>query len=208
MSEHIKKIQLENGLKPNGIVGKKEALIIGDKLSLHNKELINFLGQIEAMTNFQAKREITNFSKLKMRRDFSHLFDERQINMYVNKPIAIGNRVYANKFGNYGEESGDGYNFRANGFLKMKGRTLHQEFSNYIGEDCVSNPDLIIEKYLFENAKFIFDKYKLWGLMRRVDVDGMTQLTKEINKCFQKENNFSANLYERIATTLKYDKIL
>ena len=208
MNEHIKKFQLENNLKVNGVVNKETALKIGKKLSLGRKELIHFLGQIDAITSFEAKREATNFSKLKLKKEYSDLFDDRMIKMYLDKPQNIANRCYANKYGNGDEASGDGYAFRANGFFKLKGRWFHKEFSNFVGDDCLTNPNLIIDKYLFENAKFIFDKYKLWNLMREVTIENITDLSKRINKELNIESRELKRIDPRIEKTLMYDKMI
>jgi len=208
MSEHIKRFQEINNLRVNGIVNRETALFIGEKLSLDKKVLINFLGQIDAITNFQAKREITNFSKKKLKKEYSELFDDRRINIYVNKPQNIANRVYANTLGNGDELSGDGYNFRGNGFFGFKGRDYHKEFSNFIGEDCVSNPNLIIEKYLFEDAKFFFDRYKLWDCMRSITIDNISDLTSKINKALEINSRDKKKVEIRIEKTLIYEKTL
>ncbi len=208
MSEHIKRFQLENNLKVNGVVNKETALKIKEKLSLGRKELIHFLGQIDAITNFEAKRETTNFSKLKLNKEHSELFDDRMIKMYLNKPQNIANRCYANKYGNGDEASGDGYTFRGNGFFKLKGRLFHKEFSNFVGDDCISNPNLIIDKYLFENAKFVFDKYKLWGLMREVTIENIIELSQSINKELNIESRELKRIDPRIEKTLMYDKMI
>ena len=208
MNEHIKNFQLENNLKVNGVVNKETALKIGEKLSLGRKELIHFLGQIDAITNFEAKRESVNFSKNRLQLDFIELFDERRIKMYLGKPQAIANRCYANRFGNGDEASGDGYHFRGNGFFKLKGRLFHKEFSNFVGDDCLTNPNLIIDKYLFENAKFVFDKYKLWGLMREVTIENITALSQKINKELNIESRELKRIDPRIEKTLMYDKMI
>lgn len=208
MSEHIKKIQEINNLKVNGIVNKETALFLGEKLSLDKKVLINFLGQIDAITSFQAKRECTNFSKIKLRKEYSHLFDERRIGIYFNKPQNIANRAYANLLGNGDEISGDGYHFRGNGFFGFKGRDYHQEFSNFIGDDCVSNPNLIIDKYLFEDAKFFFDRNKLWEGMREITIDNIVLLTNKINKALEINSRDKKRVEPRIEKTLIYEKTL
>jgi putative chitinase len=208
MSEHIKKLQERNNLKVNGIVNRETALFLGEKLSLDKKVLINFLGQIDAITSFQAKRETTNFSKVKLRKELPHLFDERRISIYFNKPQNIANRAYANLLGNGDEMSGDGYHFRGNGFFGFKGRDYHQEFSNFIGEDCVANPNLIIEKYLFDDAKFFFDKYKLWDSMREITIDNIVELTKKVNKALEITNREKKRVEPRIEKTLIYEKTI
>ena len=208
MNDHIKRFQYKNGLTVNGIMNKETALKIGEKLSLGRKELINFLGQIDAITSFEAKRENTNFSKIKLKKEYSDLFDDRRIRMYLNKPQAIANRCYANKFGNRGEDSGDGYNFRGNGFFKQKGREHHAEFSKLVGVDCVENTDLIIEEYLFENAKYFFDKHKLWDSMREVSIEKISLTTDKLNKLLNITHWELKKADSRIEKVLMYEKMI
>ena len=208
MNDHIKRFQSKNGLKVNGIVNKETALKIGEKLSLDRKELINFLGQIDAITSFEAKRENTNFSKIKLKKEYSDLFDDRRIKMYLEKPQAIANRCYANKYGNRGEDSGDGYNFRGNGFFKLKGRDFHVEFSKFVGVDCVENTDLIIDEYLFENAKYFFEKHKLWDSMREVSIEKISQTTEKLNKLLNITHRELKKVDNRIEKVLMYEKMI
>ncbi len=208
MSNNIKIFQLQNNLKVDGIVNSETSLFIGNKLSLGTKELVNFLAQIDSICDFKAKRENTNFSKFKINNHFEGLFDSKQIIMYSNNPIAIANRCYANKYGNGNEASGDGFKFRGNGFLKVIGRTHHQEFSNFIGDDCLADTNLIIDKYLFENTKFLFDKHDLWKDMRKVDSDSIINLSQKVNKIFNVENVILKNIERRISKTLIYDKTI
>lgn len=52
---------------------------------------------------------------------------------YVNNPVALGNKVYANKLGNSDEASGDGYRFRGRGLIQLTGRSEYSEFGATVG---------------------------------------------------------------------------
>jgi putative chitinase len=58
-------------------------------------------------------------------------------------PQAIGCCIYANKLGNGGLESGDGWRFRGRGFLMNTGRTHYAEVKARTGLDVIADPDLL-----------------------------------------------------------------
>jgi putative chitinase len=78
-------------------------------------------------------------------------------------PVALGNNVYANRNGNGDEASGDGFKFRGRGYIQLTGKSNYAEFSRFIGEDCVVNPDLVATKYPLASAAFFFNSSRtLW----------------------------------------------
>lgn len=76
-------------------------------------------------------------------------------------PKELANFVYANQNGNGNEASGDGYNFRGRGAIQLTGRANYKLFSDFIGEDCVKNPDLVATKYPLASAAWFFYKNHL-----------------------------------------------
>jgi len=79
-------------------------------------------------------------------------------------PVALGNNVYALRIGNGDEASGDGFKFRGRGYIQLTGRSNYTEFSKFIGEDCVANPELVATKYPLASAAFFFNNSKrLWS---------------------------------------------
>jgi putative chitinase len=83
--------------------------------------------------------------------------------------------------GNGDEGSGSGYRFRGRGYLMLTGRYNYELFSNYIGEDCVSNPDLVATKYAMDSAFWFFNTNKLWDMCTKDDHASVVALTKRIN---------------------------
>jgi len=78
-------------------------------------------------------------------------------------PVALGNNVYAKRNGNGDEASGDGFKFRGRGYIQLTGKSNYAEFSRFIGEDCVADPDLVATKYPLASAAFFFNNSKtLW----------------------------------------------
>jgi putative chitinase len=56
---------------------------------------------------------------------------------FVNKPMRLGNFVYANKNGNSDEESGQGYKYRGAGFIQMTGRDKYISFLAYTSDSDI-----------------------------------------------------------------------
>lgn len=106
--------------------------------------IAHFLSQLSHETGgFKYFVENTNYTTVeRLRAVFPRYFTLAQANDYVGKPIAIANRVYANRLGNGDEKSGDGYRFRGRGFVHLTGKANYQAYKDYSGIDIVSNPDL------------------------------------------------------------------
>lgn len=61
----------------------------------------------------------------------------------AGNPQAIANTVYANRLGNGDTASGDGWNFRGQGFIQLTGRTMIMAFYRAAGKSFISNPGYI-----------------------------------------------------------------
>jgi putative chitinase len=86
---------------------------------------------------------------------------------YVNNPVKFANRVYANRMNNGDETSGDGFRFHGRGYIQLTGRKNYTSFTNFIGEDCVGNPDLVATKYPLASAGFYFKSNNIWPVCDR-----------------------------------------
>lgn len=63
----------------------------------------------------------------------------------ARKPEAIANHVYANRFGNGPESSGDGWRYRGRGAIQVTFRESYQRCGNALGIDLAGNPDHLAE---------------------------------------------------------------
>ena len=68
-----------------------------------------------------------------------------EVEKFLRNPVALGNRVYANRpgSGNGDELSGDGYRFRAGGPLGLTSRANYAAFEAASGYPVTTNPSLI-----------------------------------------------------------------
>jgi putative chitinase len=129
-----------------------------------NLRLAHFLAQcaLESV-NFTAIRENMNYSAQRLAQVFPKYFKGVDTNAYSHNPEKIGNRVYANRMGNGDEASGDGFNFRGRGYIQLTGKNNYTAFSQFVGEDCVANPDLVATKYPLASAAFFFKENNIWA---------------------------------------------
>jgi len=108
--------------------------------------------------------------------------EKLKANTLSRNPEAIANFVYANQNGNGNEASGDGWKYRGRGYIQCTGRLNYLGFSKFIGEDCVTNPDLVSTKYPMASAAWFFDKNNLWKICDLGSTDDVvTKVTKKIN---------------------------
>jgi putative chitinase len=84
--------------------------------------------------------------------------------------------------GNGDESTGEGFKFRGRGYIQLTGKQNYTNFSKFIGEDTVSNPDLVASKYPLASAAFFFDSNKLWSICDKgADDATVTAVTKRVN---------------------------
>lgn len=62
---------------------------------------------------------------------------------FAYSPQKIANRVYANRYGNGDENSGDGWNYRGSGLMQITFKANFEKTGKEIGIDLVAHPDLL-----------------------------------------------------------------
>ena len=205
MSDYVKKFQAKHGLTADGIIGKNTFAKLKEKLKLNDLELAHFLGQsAHESSNFKIAYENLNYSVSGLLKTFGKYFNETQAKSYANKPILIGSRAYANRMGNGNEASQEGYKFRGRGAIQLTGKQNYKLFSDFIGVDCVKNPDLVAEEYYFESALYYFQKNKLWEYCTAVNDSTILKLSRAINLGNPNSKATPNGLADRIAKTKYY----
>ena len=149
----------------------------------NNLRLAHFLSQCgHESGNFKAVSENLNYSADGLKKIFGKYFPGNLNESYARKPEKIAARVYASRMGNGDEASGEGFKFRGRGYIQLTGKNNYTNFSKFIGEDCVANPDLVATKYPLASAGFFFDSNKLWAICDRgADDATVTAVTKRVN---------------------------
>jgi putative chitinase len=158
-----------------------DALLKGNKNLTNNFRLAHFLSQVAHESgNFKVLYENLNYSAAGLIKVFPRYFNPTTAKQFERKPQLIANKVYANRIGNGNEASGDGWNYRGRGYLQVTGRANYKAFSEYIGEDCEKNPDLIATKYPLDSALWFFDRNKLWSLCDKGE-ENVPIVSKRVN---------------------------
>jgi putative chitinase len=149
----------------------------------NNLRLAHFLSQCgHESGGFKAVSENLNYSADGLKKIFGKYFPGNLNESYAKQPEKIASRVYGNRMGNGDEASKEGYKFRGRGYIQLTGKANYTKFTQFIGEDCVSNPDLVATKYPLASAAFFFDSNKLWAICDKgADDATVTSVTKRVN---------------------------
>ena len=146
--------------------------------------LAHFLAQCgHESGGWRATSENLNYSSKGLMGIFGKYFPTLALaEQYARKPEAIASRVYGGRMGNGAEATKEGYKFRGRGYIQLTGKANYTKFTQFIGEDCVSNPDLVATKYPLASAAFFFDSNKLWSICDKgADDATVTAVTKRVN---------------------------
>jgi putative chitinase len=146
--------------------------------------LAHFLAQCgHESGGFRATQENLNYSAKGLAGIFRKYFPtEAAAAPYARQPQKIASKVYGNRMGNGPESSGEGYKFRGRGYIQLTGKENYTAFGKSIGEDIISNPDVVASKYALLSAAWFFSKN---GLHKMADEGAsdlvVTKITKRVN---------------------------
>lgn len=133
-----------------------------------NLRLAHFLAQCALESKvFTDTEEDLGYRAARIAEVFPKYFKGVSTAPYANNPAKLGSRVYANRMGNGDEASGEGYKFRGRGYIQLTGKNNYTSFSQFVGEDCVANPDLVASTYPLASAAFFFNSNKIWAICDR-----------------------------------------
>lgn len=165
--------------------------------------MCHFLSQCaHESRDFKLVTENLNYSADGLIRTFSKYFPGNLNESYAWKPEKIGSRVYANRMGNGTEQSGEGYKYRGRGYIQLTGKNNYKEFSKFVGEDVVVNPDLVATKYPLVSAGYFFDSNGIW---RVCDLGSTRDVIEAVTK---RINGGLKGIEDRVAKFAKYQRIL
>jgi len=169
----------------------------------NNLRLAHFLAQCAHESGaFKFVSENLNYSAQGLQNTFGKYFPGNLEESYARNPEKIASRVYADRMGNGNEASKDGWKFRGRGYIQLTGKSNYVKFTQFIGEDCVANPDLVATKYPLASAAFFFNNNSLWSICDRGSSDEVvTSVTKRVN-------GGTNGLADRITKFKKYYSLL
>ena len=145
--------------------------------------LAHFLAQCgHESAGFKAIQENLNYSADGLKKIFPKYFPGNLAEGYARNPEKIASKVYGSRMGNGDETTKEGFKFRGRGYIQLTGKDNYTKFAKFIGEDTVSNPDLVATKYPLASAAFFFDSNKLWAICDKgADDATVTAVTKRVN---------------------------
>jgi putative chitinase len=145
--------------------------------------LAHFLSQCgHESAGFKAIQENLNYSADGLKKIFPKYFPGNLAEGYARNPEKIASKVYGSRMGNGDETTKEGFKFRGRGYIQLTGKDNYTKFAKFIGEDTVSNPDLVATKYPLASAAFFFDSNKLWAICDKgADDATVTAVTKRVN---------------------------
>jgi putative chitinase len=129
---------------------------------------------------FRAIKENLNYRAVTLRKIFGKYFPtDEMAAQYANKPEKIANLVYANRMGNGGPESGDGYRYCGRGLIQLTGKDNYFWFASSL-EISPEEASEYMETFegAAQSACWFWETNKLnqWA-----DADDILTLTKRIN---------------------------
>lgn len=121
------------------------------------------------------------YSRDQLLRVFPRYFNETNVDRYHRNPVAIANRIYANRMGNGSESSGDGWRYRGRGYMQLTGKSNYTKFSksNIFGKTEVFVPELLkLSPHCTTSAMWFWSSN---GCNKLADKDDIRAVTRRIN---------------------------
>ena len=144
--------------------------------------MIHYVSQtIHEAQYLKRTEENLNYSAEGLLKTFPKYFNAQTAKEYARQPERIANRVYANRYGNGNEASGDGWKYKGRGMIMLTFKSNYEAFnrSDVCTEDVVNHPEKV--------AKFPLDQVSsMWyweahNLNALADKDDCEAITKAIN---------------------------
>lgn len=130
---------------------------------------------------FTVFQENLNYSRDALLRVFPKYFTPEMASRYARNPVAIANRVYANRMGNGDEASGDGWRYRGKGPIQITGKDNTTAFLDmyFDGYDPDVAPDELLKPEVGIAAACWF--WNSRNLNKWSDEEDIVKVTKLIN---------------------------
>lgn len=94
-------------------------------------------------------------------------------------PEAIANRVYASRFGNGDEASGDGWRFRGSGYKQLTFADNYEAMGKLVGMDLLTHPGLA--RIPASGARVAFAFWDAKSCSALADLDDVEGITERVN---------------------------
>ncbi|MCP4158119.1 MAG: LysM peptidoglycan-binding domain-containing protein [bacterium] len=142
----------------------------------------HFIAQVAHESGcFRYNEENLNYSAKALQAVFGKYFPSGQMAKdYERKPEKIANRVYANRMGNGGEESGDGWKYRGRGLIQLTGCDNYSRCGEAIGLNLEEEPGQVSDNPDV-SIKAVGWFWKTNNLNKYADADDIKGITHRIN---------------------------
>lgn len=94
-------------------------------------------------------------------------------------PQGLANVIYADRMGNRGIASGDGWNYRGRGFIQITGRSNYEKYGKLTGFDLLGSPGLALQYGVGALVAAAF--WQDHGLNPLADRNDIRTITRRIN---------------------------
>jgi putative chitinase len=155
-----------------------------DKFDINTPErMASFIGQCMLESgNFNHLEENLNYSAVRITQVWSRISLAKAQDAVTKGKPAIAELIYGHRTDLGNTKDGDGGLFFGRGIIQLTGRANYGKFSQFCGEDCVANPELVATKYPMMSAAYFFDSNKLWAICDKGDtVEDVKAVTKRVN---------------------------
>lgn len=130
---------------------KEWTILLNKHLPLYDvntkERIVMFLAQtVHESGQYRLLKENLNYSREGLLKVFPKYFNSTNVDAYARNPEKIANKVYANRMGNRGEASGDGWKYRGRGVI---GTTFMDNYNSL---------SLCIHKTLDDTVKYLETK--------------------------------------------------
>lgn len=146
-------------------------------------QLANFLGQCDHETErWTTYVEQLNYNGPALRGLWPTFFTtQMEGNLFARKPECVGNRIYANLFGNGDELSEDGFKYRGRGALMLRGRANFEAFFAFAKMPLDSEPAYVTSTYRIASAIWLWNELMLNDVANDIKDATVANITKLLN---------------------------
>lgn len=172
-------------------------LLTKNGINSSKKRLAAFLGQYGYETGgWTALVENTCYTTPeRLMKKFPNKFPSLYLaKLYAGKAVNIANRVYAGRYGNGDENSGDGYRYRGRGACHLTFKDNYTAFFKATGVDVIQHPEFLEEPwYAVLAGEWYWTSHHLNDVADKWDIAAITKAV----------NGGSNGLEDRIALSNK-----
>ena len=115
-------------------------------------------------------------------------------------PVAIANEVYADRMGNGGPETGDGWAYRGRGPIMITGKGMYLKAGEGTGYALVASPELVLEPMVGALVAGW-----IWGAEKRCNP---LADAGDIEQCSRRINGGTVGMEDRLARYARATKVL